>query len=532
MKCACKDGFVKRLLLLAPALFLLACGGGADDPADAGPGSPDSANPAVATAQDASAQLADAEPAASAAEEPAPTGTGAAAEVTAPSDPSDGDWDRLIYWDAMIDWEQRLGVDPGPVPPELRSLLNELFASDLATADPYIVDLNLSGSSYATAVVLYLRERFNDPLAFSIRAFLELFPATTPEEEEPAYLRFKQRLFGTIHPTFAQFLDPAQPRTIAGREVVWGGVGVDGIPPLESPVFLTPDEAAGWINPSDQIVGVEINGDARAYPVRIIAWHELVNDTVGGVPVSLVYCTLCGSPILYDGRVDGAVYRFGTSGLLYRSNKLMYDRVTNTLWDQFVGEPVWGELVGSGIRVAPLPSVNTTWEQWLAAHPDTAVLDINTGFERDYGPGVAYRDYNASPRLMFPVPTGDSRLPAKEVVVVVRVEEELTAYPVRLLRERSLIHDEIGGQPIVVVATADGGGGRGYESAGLAFEVADLAAGLLTSADGRTWQLTETALVADDGQTLARLNGHNAFWFAIVNHSPNGRLYEDGGAAD
>ena len=112
------------------------------------------------------------------------------------------------------------------------------------------------------------------------------------------------------------------------------------------------------------------------------------------------------------------------------------------------------------------------------------------------------------------------------------MEEELTAYPVRLLRERSLIHDEIGGQPIVVVATADGGGGRGYESAGLAFEVADLAAGLLTSADGRTWQLTEPALIADDGQTLARLNGHNAFWFAIVNHSPNGRLYEDGGAAD
>ena len=79
---------------------------------------------------------------------------------------------------------------------------------------------------------------------------------------------------------------------------------------------------------------------------------------------------------------------------------------------------MWGELVGSGIRVEPLPSVNTTWEQWLAAHPDTAVLDINTGFERDYGPGVAYRDYNASPSLMFPVPTGDIRLPAKEVVVV------------------------------------------------------------------------------------------------------------------
>ena len=167
---------------------------------------------------------------------------------------------------------------------------------------------------------------------------------------------------------------------------------------------MTPAAASGWILASDLVIGVEINGDVRAYPRRIIDWHEMVNDTVGGVPVSLAYCTLCGSAILYDGRHDGEVYRFGTSGLLYRSNKLMYDRNTRSLWEQYTGEPAWGSLVGSGIRLETLPVVHTTWKAWLADHPDTKVLDIDTGFDRDYGPGVAYRDYWANSALIFPAP--------------------------------------------------------------------------------------------------------------------------------
>ena len=112
----------------------------------------------------------------------------------------------------------------------------------------------------------------------------------------------------------------------------------------------------------------------------------MVNDTVGGVPVSLAYCTLCGSAIVYDGRVADTVYRFGTSGLLYRSNKLMWDRQTETLWHQFTGEPVWGSLVDSDIEVGALPSLYTTFGDWFEDHPDTTVLDIETGFLRDYGP--------------------------------------------------------------------------------------------------------------------------------------------------
>jgi hypothetical protein len=126
--------------------------------------------------------------------------------------------------------------------------------------------------------------------------------------------------------------------------------------------------------PDDPVIGVAINGDVRAYPRRIIDWHEMVNDVVGGVPVSLAYCTLCGSAVLYDGRLEGRTLRFGTSGLLYRSNKLMYDRETRTLWEQYSGEPVWGPLVGSGLRLEVLPAVHTRWSEWSCTRPQH-VLD-------------------------------------------------------------------------------------------------------------------------------------------------------------
>jgi hypothetical protein len=253
----------------------------------------------------------------------------------------------------------------------------------------------------------------------------------------------------------------------------------------------------------------------------------MVNDTVGGLPVSLAYCTLCGSAILYDGRAGGQVLRFGTSGLFYRSNKLMYDTTTRTLWEQYTGEPAWGEMAGSGVRLAVLPAVHVTWAEWLAAHPDTLVLDIDTGFHRDYGPGVAYADYWASPDLRFPAPDKQGPLAVKDVVYTVRIEGEAVAYPIDLLAERAFIEDEIAGRGVVIVASEDGNGGRAYERGGVDFASADLAGASLTSADGGRWSITEEALVSDDGATLARLPGHNSFWFAVVNHAPRWRLYED-----
>jgi hypothetical protein len=159
-------------------------------------------------------------------------------------------------------------------------------------------------------------------------------------------------------------------------------VPIDGIPPLENAPMI-PAAEADYLLDEEPVFGVVVNGEARAYPLRIVDNHEMANDVIGGVPVSIAYCTLCGAAIAYDGRgPDGQTITFGTSGFLYRSNKLMYDRPTRTLWNQLTGESVLGELADTDIRLDILPIVLTAWADWLAQHPDTLVLDRDTAFIR------------------------------------------------------------------------------------------------------------------------------------------------------
>ena len=453
--------------------------------------------------------------------------------VSLPVDVETEDLTKLVTWRYLfvpqVDLLTGLSSSQSHISPRRDDLTALLTAVAEAEDDRYkavLYDLSFLPTPYADLDVELLLQRegpftFDDVMAlYAQRGFRQ------PEDDLPQFLLFKQALFATIHREFGAFLDPELPRTISAQEILWGGVSVDGIPPLNLPRFRTAAQVADWIFADDQVIGVEINGDARAYPRRIIDWHEMVNDTVGGVPVSLAYCTLCGSAILYDSRYGDEVYRFGTSGLLYRSNKLMYDKNTRSLWEQYTGEPAWGSLVGTGIRLKTLPVVHTTWEEWLAAHPDTKVLDINTGFERDYDPGVAYYDYWTSTQLRFPAPNQEGPLALKTWVYAVRLDNDLVAYPIALLAEKGLIHDSIGDQPILLVATGDGSGGRAYESGGLQFRPVD-APGELSSSDGRRWRLTEAALVADDGAQLLRLPGHNSFWFAVTNHAPTWRLYQE-----
>ena len=425
----------------------------------------------------------------------------------------------LIYWDNLI----FVGANDAPAP--LQRLVFQMGESGDGRYEPYLFELALYPTPYRQTAAHALVGDANATVG-DILDYLGERGRKAPADDQPMFLEFKQRLMGSLIPDFFAFLNPDSARTISAQEVVWGGVSTDGIPPLEEPHFVTAEAASAWLVPSDQVIGVEINGDARAYPRRIIDWHEMVNDTVGGVPVSLAYCTLCGSAILYDGRLEGEVYRFGTSGMLYRSNKLMYDRATRTLWEQYTGEPVWGPLVGKGLRLDVLPVVHTNWAEWLAMHPDTKVLDIDTGFNRDYGSGVAYADYWASTELLFPAPDLQGPLHPKDSVYAVRIEDEVVAYPIATLRERLFVQDEIDGTPVVVIATADNSGGRAYAAEGVAFTAADPATATLTSNDGTTWRITEDALVAPDGATLERLPGHNSFWFAVVNHAPRWRLYQ------
>jgi len=267
---------------------------------------------------------------------------------------------------------------------------------------------------------------------------------------------FKADVMAAIDPNFRQFLWPGIKHDIRLEEITWGGVVKDGIPALTNPKHLSADEA-DYITDQELVFGVEINGDARAYPLRVLDWHEMFNDLVGGVPVSLAYCTLCGSGILFETSVEGRnePLVFGSSGFLYRSNKLMYDQETQSLWNQFTGKPVVGELTGSGIELKVLPVAITSWAAWLKQHPETKVLSLETGFDRDYTPGRPYGGYFASTDLMFPALVEDKRLQAKDYVYAIRVDGLARAWPLLDFKGGQVVNDRIGDLPIVLIGDAE-----------------------------------------------------------------------------
>lgn len=206
-------------------------------------------------------------------------------------------------------------------------------------------------------------------------------PQIKPHADFPMY---KREVMLRIDDNFDQFLraehiQPDQMR-IRLEEIAWGGVVKDGIPSLDNPELIDAADAE-YLRGEDLVFGVSINGDVRAYPLRIMGWHEMFNEVIGGVPVALAYCTLCGSGILFETHVSGRSKPlvFGSSGFLYRSNKLMFDRETHSLWNQWTGEAVVGPLVDSGIVLQQRPVVITTWDSWKTSNPGTKVLSLNTG---------------------------------------------------------------------------------------------------------------------------------------------------------
>ncbi len=332
-----------------------------------------------------------------------------------------------------------------------------------------------------------------------------------------SYVDFKRQLFLDIDPNFEVFLTPdalqRDRMKIRFEEVTWGGVRKDGIPSLDNPKLISSTEA-DYLRSNDLVFGVSINGDIRAYPLRIMGWHEMFNEVIGGVPVALAYCTLCGSGILFETQVEGRSepFVFGSSGFLYRSNKLMFDRETHSLWNQFTGKPVSGDLVESGIELVQRPVVITSWEEWRRENPDTRVLSLDTGHRRDYGPGVVYQDYFGSPDLMFPVAVDQSKHRQKDYVFGVRVMGLAKAWPLSAFAGGKMVNDGIGTLPLVLVGDQATRTVRAYERGDLKF--APVVGGKLSSPDGVVWELGEEAMVASDGRELPRVAGHIAYWFA------------------
>ncbi|MDJ0752870.1 MAG: DUF3179 domain-containing protein [Ardenticatenaceae bacterium] len=364
---------------------------------------------------------------------------------------------------------------------------------------------------------------------------------TTDLVPPEGFTTWKGELLIPIDPRFTDFLQDEHPVNVRVEEIVWGGVRVDGIPALDNSPMIPAAEAV-YMMADDVVFGLSINGDNRAYPLKILDWHEMANDVVGGVPVSLAYCTLCGAAVAYDGRAsDGETYTFGSSGFLFRSNKLMYDRETRTLWNQLTGEPVLGELVDTGVTLDILPVVLTTWQEWQNQHPDTLVLDDNTGFQRPYVAGAAYGDYFSASDTMFPVWQRSELLEDKSQVYALRLNGIPTAYPLDLLAQERVVNHAVGETNVVVlggdllevdglsrrageVTYTAGSEVRAYDRGELTFAPGE-AADQIMDQDGSVWQVTEDALIGPDEQTLPRLGGHLAYWFGWFAFFPNTVVY-------
>ena len=307
-------------------------------------------------------------------------------------------------------------------------------------------------------------------------------------------------------------------------EIRWGGVGQDGIPPLRDPKMIDASEAK-YLDDDNIVFGIEINGDTRAYPKRILAWHEMFVDNVDGKNIAGVYCTLCGTVIIYDTEFDGVHHELGTSGFLYRSNKLMYDKATQSLWNTIEGAPVVGPLTGKGIELITYSVVTTTWKEWKNIHPTTKVLSIETGHARNYAEGVAYARYFATDELMFTVPKNDKRLKNKEEVFVVRptgYRKDPLAISTHFLKKNKIYYDQISGKSFVVI-TDQSGASRAYHDGGTKFKKI-ISGDRIVDDDGNTWRIGEGSLKSDHGTELNRLPSHRIFWFAWYNAYPDTRL--------
>lgn len=228
-----------------------------------------------------------------------------------------------------------------------------------------------------------------------------------------------------------------------------GGPPRDGIPAIDRPRFVT--AAASGLRAGDRILGLVHDGVTRAYPVRILNWHEVVNDRFGEVPVAITYCPLCGSGIAFDARAGSRSLNFGVSGLLYNSDVLLYDRATESLWSQLKQLAISGSLKGT--RLSTLPLEHSSWADWRTRHPQTEVLSTDTGFARDYGRDP-YEGYERIERLLFDVEHRDERLPLKEWVLGVEIDGVHKAYPFgaleRATRKGNELRDVVGGKIIFV----------------------------------------------------------------------------------
>ena len=406
-------------------------------------------------------------------------------------------------------------------------------AKALANADPStlvpLVDTYFFAPSEARRDVRQLLERLSGAQPGShYRDWLRYVGSREDLEPPAGYVGWKGRLFSRIDPVYGRILSPEATVKLRLREVQWGGVPLDGIPAVDDPASV-PADMARFMRGADTVFGVSLGGERRAYPVKVLSWHELLNDTVGGQPITISFCTLCGSGILYSAAgEDGERLRFGTSGLLYRSNKLMFDRATLSLWSNLTGEAVLGERAAEGVVLQMLPMTLTTWDAWRHRHPDTSIMRPDpdtarrTGYRYVEGAADAQRA-----GVEFPVWRQSDALERNEQVYALRINRAAKAYSLAKLQAERVVHDTLGGLPIVLVVDDSSGAVRAYERGALTFDPpAPGALRHLQARDGATWWIAEEGLAPQaGGDLLPRVPGHVAFWFGWYAFYPDTAVY-------
>jgi hypothetical protein len=295
------------------------------------------------------------------------------------------------------------------------------------------------------------------------------------------------------------------------RHVVSGGPPKDGIPPIDEPKFVSAREAERFLHDEDVVFGVNREGLVRAYPQHVLVWHEVVNETSGGGPVSITYCPLTGSAIGFFGSLRGTSTTFGTSGKLLNSNLVMYDRQSDSEWPQILGAAITGPRKGT--RLNGFPVVWTTWGRWKAAFPKTEVLSRSTGALRAYGtdPYGSYRrdgTYYQRGGPMFPVLSRDERLPDKHVVIGVEHGGHAAAVSKDTLRKNRLAVLKLGGHDVVVIYDEALDDALAYEAGGKRFSARD---GEVVDASGATWDVWGTS---SRGDQLEFVSSFDVMWFA------------------
>lgn len=328
-------------------------------------------------------------------------------------------------------------------------------------------------------------------------------------------------------------------RNVVLADITSGGPPRDGIPSIDSPRFVTVQEAAEWLDGREPVQVVEIDGDARAYPTQILIWHEIVNDTVGGQPVAVTYCPLCNTAIVFNRVLpDVGAVEFGVSGNLYGSAMIMYDRTTESWFWQVSGTGIVGEL--TDLRLEMLPSTLTSFDEFRAAHPTGSVLSRETGFNRNYGQNP-YVWYDTSSPFLFRGER-DGRLSAMERVVTVERNGAAAAFPFSSLVEAPVVYAEVGGDEIVVlyrpgaVSPLDEGDivdGRDVGSSGVYLPVASgerltfepVAEGFRDQETRSTWNLLGEAIAGPlSGERLEPVVHGNHFWFSWAVYQPETRI--------